>query len=295
MTRRLATAGLLLPLLTCGPGSDVRSFPNAYANAECHFAYHCCTPADRASAFFDMTALATQLNFDDEPTCDTQLGYLAQDQLQPLEASVQDKRMAYNQQQAQNCLNALDTAANTCDVVSFAAAVGTDGGCSLASIYTGLAAGGGTCTDHGQSLPSDCATPGAVCNIPNQTDAGLSLYTSQGTCTQPPTTGQPCVFGEPCTPGNCCDPGANNCAAYQPIGSPCDTFVLGTCSAKPCDPATSFCSTSLNPVCAPLVANGGTCQYDGQCQSGSCPNGTCQGQPTQSVQYQICTGNPDGI
>jgi hypothetical protein len=292
MKKRLSLFAVLGFLVTCGPGTDVKGFPNAYANAYCHFAYHCCTPADRAtSAFSSFTATASQLGFDDESSCDSKLGDVYQSAFQQYQDSVQQKRLGYNQNVASTCIQALSNAANPCSYQAYLDATGaTDGGCTLTDLFTGLVPAGGSCTEQ-----ADCSIQNSVCNIPNQSDAGTAIVASVGTCTAPPTTGQPCTFGQSCAVGNCCD-FTGTCVAYVSLGATCDNNFGGGCTAKPCDPSTSFCSLT-NPTCTALVSLGGTCTSDSQCQTGLvCTLGKCANPATgPATQYDICGGNPDGI
>jgi hypothetical protein len=293
MRKHLAVATLLLPIVTCGPGADVRGFPNAWATTLCHFYYHCCTPADRLAAPFPggattFTGEAASLEFDDEGSCDTKLGIERQNEAQPYEASVQDKRMAFNQQNAQSCLNAVNAAANKCDIAALLSAADLpDAGCANSDLYTGLSGAGGPCTST-----ADCAAPGATCDFP-QPDGGGLVVSSIGACNNPPGTGQPCATGGrmPCAVGNCCMGGT--CTAYAAVGSACNGSF---CGAQACDPSQAYCPTTGNATCTALVANGGSCTQGFQCQSRRCIGGTCQGNTVgPQPQYQICTGNPDNL
>ncbi|MHB1844717.1 MAG: hypothetical protein ACYCWW_07780 [Deltaproteobacteria bacterium] len=275
----------------CGPGADVGSFPQALANRNCHFAYHCCTPGDRNLIGLNQTS--SQLDFANESECDDRLGASIANTLQADQESVQDKRMTYAQSQAQACLTALDQAASSCSFDAFEATTNDGGPCVLPGLFVGAVAGGGDCTQD-----ADCAAVGAVCVFPAG-DGGTVIVTDKGSCEAPPAPGQPCATtnGEaPCAQGACCN--VATCVAYAAAGQPCQP---GGCSAAPCDPASDFCgATSLK--CTPLIANGQPCDpgdFIGySCQSGVCLAGTCQaagGTGTPQVSYQVCTGNPDGL
>ena len=296
MKRRLTLFAFVVSLVTCGPGTDVRGFPNAFAAVLCHFAYHCCTPADRSNPYFDFAAIATNEGYDDEGSCTAKLGDVFQTSVQPLQDSVLEKRLAFNQAAAQACVDSLSRAANPCSFEAYSAATNSaDGGCGTQSsgfngLFTGLVPAGGACTED-----LDCSIPNSVCNIPYQTDGGVALVASVGTCVAPPTTGQPCNGLQACAKGNCCA-FSGVCVAYVAQGGACDNNFGGGCTLKPCDPATTFCSGLTNPICAQLVANGGTCLGDGNCQSGYCNAGKCADQPAgPATQVSICSGNPDGL
>jgi hypothetical protein len=269
----------------------VSSFPSAYANAYCHFIYSCCTPADRANPAnpFSVTTQTEQnLDFDDESDCDAKLGELSQIAFQQQQASVDDKRQSYDQNDAQACLNAVSNASSACDPTAFlAATTGTGNGtalvCNTSTFFTGLVAADGTCT-----LDTDCAAVNSVCT-PLPQDGGTPVVSSTGTCTPPPGVGAACLGV--CAAGACCGGANSTCVAYVAEGATC----AAGCSSTPCDPSTDYCNAG---TCAVLVANGGACaptNLGADCVSGNCvaSSSTCQPQPTPKL--EICTGNPDGI
>ncbi len=292
--KKLAIGCAGLFLVACGPGAGLTSFPNALANEYCQFIYSCCTPADRANQAnpLDILQEETTLNFDSESDCETKLGETAQISFQTYEASVDDKRMSYDQNAAQACLTAVANAISPgCNPNAFYAAVATAGGdCTTTLLFAGLVPSDGGCT-----MSADCAVANSTC-VPATPDAGgVTVVTSAGTCAAPAALGAPCSTNGTtgaCVTGSCCGASTATCVAYVAEGATC---TLG-CDTTPCDPSQDYCTTA--GTCAALVATGGACQptvYDGtDCQSGSCD-------PTTSLclsatpDLEICTGNSDGI
>ena len=98
--------------------------------------------------------------------------------------------------------------------------------------------------------------------------------------------GGTCTVGSECTSGLCSFTGQQStgtCTAYVPEGSSCSVST----SSGICVQGT-FCQGSTGtPTCVALLADGGTCMFDSQCQSGACnganpssgTTGTC-GAPT---------------
>ncbi len=288
--KKLTASCALLLLASCGPGADVNSFPTSFADAYCHFIYHCCTPADRANPAnpFSFTATEQTFDFANESDCDTKLGAAYQIDAQPTQASVKDQRISYNQTDAQACLNALSNAASACDPNAYlAATTGSSASCNAATFVTGLVAANGNCT-----LDADCAAAHSVCT-PLPQDAGVPVISSAGTCTPPPGVGDPCAGI--CAAGSCCGAGANGliCMAYVAPGAPC----AAGCSATPCDTSKDYCDTAKG--CTALVPNGGACvpaNFGNECVSGNCDGKTSTCQPfAPTDKLEVCVGNPDGF
>jgi hypothetical protein len=302
MSRRwkLAVSGLLLAF-ACGPGADVNGFPNAYAAAYCHFAYHCCTPVERQTFPSGFAQQAVTLGFDDEGDCTSRLSASAQTTYQPLQASVKDKRITWNQTAAQACLTALSSAASSCNAQSFQIALNGDPSqpgvlavCDQTQFTTGLVAATGTCT-----INQDCAGAGSVCTPLMQTGTTQTIEAG-GTCTPLPTAGQNCPDGTCATNNSCCN--AQVCVAYVTTGATCTRSDFGECSSAPCL-STNFCGYTNNAYsCQAKIAGGQPCgvdengiKLDDSCLSGTCTNGSCTAPPGSDTTYKICSGNPDGI
>jgi hypothetical protein len=272
----------------------VNGFPSALANAYCHFAYHCCTPADRATFPSGFSNLETQYAFDNESDCDSKLAEEYQAQFQEIQASVKDKRMTWNQTGAQTCLTALNNAANPCSAQAFTVAISGDpanptalAACDVTQFETGTVAAGAVCT-----MDADCAGTGSLC-----------VVQTGGNCVALPAAGSPCK-NNACAAGACCLTTTDTCTAYQAEGAAC-AAGFGTCSTQPCDATKDYCNYNANgSTCMAKLANGTACakdQFGGNdatsCQSGFCDTTTndCAPVASQQVTYDICTGNADGL
>jgi hypothetical protein len=306
-----------LPLLLCamvavgcGTPSDVNGFPAAYAAALCHFAYHCCTPTDRAVFSGGLSTYTTQLGFDDEAGCVQKLGNAEEVYFQPHQASAKDKRLVWDNAAAQACLNALADAAKRCDPQVYQNALSGDpntptvprvcpspgGFPDHVPMVTGLVGSGGVCT-----MVDDCAGSGSFCT-PVIPDAGV-LIQSGGTCVDLPTAGKPCL-GSQCAPAtSCCSTTRNVCNGYVPRGATCtgpNDFV--PCGEPPCAP-TDFCGWTGNAnTCQAKLGGGQPCGVDmagrpinQSCVSDNCDaNNTCR-DPGNGQSIAVCRGNPDGF
>jgi len=301
MNRRfILAAACVIAVCGCGPGSDVNGFPSAAVQAYCHFAYHCCTPSERATFPNGFDNTAQQYNFDNESDCNQKLSESAQVAYQAIQASVKDKRITWNSSAAQSCIDAVNKAASSCSAQAYIIATqgdptmpGTKAVCDQSQFVTGTVAASGPCT-----ISADCSGTGSDCTPPKQTGTTQTV-TSGGTCTPLPTVGQMCQ-GQ-CEPGNsCCN--AQVCVALQATGASC-TSGGGGCSAQPCDATKDFCGwngTAL--LCSTKIAGGQPCGKDmngvdlpESCQSNQCTNGSCTAAGGQAVTYSICTGNSDGF
>jgi hypothetical protein len=274
----------------------VSSFPTAYADAYCHFIYHCCTASDRASGgagnpASDFIFTAEQDGFDDESSCDAKLAPILQSQSQVNQASVKSNRMTYNQATAQTCLNVISTVTSACDPASFNAALVDGGACDGNSLFTGAVPGGGVCTQA-----ADCAAKYSLC-APEPDDGGVEIVASTGLCVSPPAVGKPCEGV--CAQGSCCN--GTLCVAYAAEGAACDGPSCGT---APCDPSVDYCLTSLSTgmaTCTPLIPNGSACTPSlggADCQSGLCgaDGGLCVSLASLEppTKIEVCIGNPNG-
>jgi hypothetical protein len=301
MNRRLklALAGLVLAFACGGAGADVNGFPTAYVQAYCHFAYHCCTPVERETFPPGFASQAETLGFDNESDCVARFTGTVETAFQPIQASVKDKRITWQQTGAQACLTALQNASSKCDAQGFNIAIngdpaqsGSKGVCNATNYVTGVVGASGACT-----ISQDCSGTGSTCTPPPQTGGGNTIQAG-GTCTQLPVAGQPCP-NQQCETGNsCCN--AGTCVAFVATGGPC--VRQGTCSSSPCG-STDFCGWSNSAYsCQAKIAGGQACGKDqvgvdlpDSCSSGQCQNSTCTAPPGSNTTYKICTGNPDGL
>ncbi len=293
---------VFLLLAGCGSSSGLSSFANAYAASYCHFAYHCCTPSDRANPQnpFEVTSGSEEiLGFDSEDGCATSLGVIVEVDLQPYEDSVAAKRISYNQAEGQACLSAVAAAASSCDPNAFLATAQDGGACYIPAFFTGLASASADCT-----MDADCAAANSICA---RVDAGMGgqgeppeVITGAATCVSPAAVGMTCLDSN-CAVGSCCSYMTATCLGYVAEGAMCDF----SCESSPCDPSSDYCDAMGTGVCQPLIANGGACNtyYDGtDCVGFDCvPNGngdgmsgTCKSASTAEV-IQICVGNPNGF
>jgi hypothetical protein len=150
---------------------------------------------------------------------------------------------------AQACLNIFNQLGSSCDLTSVSASIEDD--CSLAKIYLGTVAPGGAC-----AVDADCATPSgdgveafSVCNTEDQGSSGGGS-SGGGFCV---TTTIATTVGAAC---------AQSVSQGTPQDSECGAGL--------------YCN---NGLCASLVAAGGACTFQGQCQDGlycdQTGNGTC--------------------
>jgi hypothetical protein len=351
MTRfRLACLAGVALTASCssGGGADVNAFPASMASSICHYYYHCCTPVDRQEVSdvygAGFTAVAGNLGFDDEASCKEKLPPLLQTAAQPYQEEVARSRFTYDQSKAQACLDALNGAADKCDPAAFFGAQPPLGMLTDPHLPEGVYindAGAATCSFHSflkgkvaiaASCISDdeCATPGAVCALPDAGSTGVpvdagpyvtNIDSSLSVCIPPAAVAQQCTIdgyppGTACGPGSCCqrdlDAGGFSCVSYVPENGPCsddNIAVFGItcnnrCAQKPCDPVKDYCranSQGLGGTCLARIADGQTCDSnDGQSPSCSCqhscdPNGVfCEGQ-SHVITYAVCKGNPQGL
>jgi hypothetical protein len=288
--------------LSCSSTSDVNGFPSSYANAYCHFAYHCCTPADRSKFPPGFSNAEASLNFDNEGDCNSKLSDSTQAQFQDVQASVKAKRMTWSSKAAQTCLTALNKATSPCSALAFNTAIygdpnnpGAPAACDFGQMETGTVGAAGTCT-----LDQDCAN-GSRCSIPTR-DGGTPIVQSTGTCVPLPDAGSPCAAGGMCATGSCCTFSTGICAALQPTGAACDNFFGPgfLCTAKPCDETADYCHFDAGtgtcqpklPIGTPCALNSFGAPYADSCQSGNCVAGTCAAVP--QTEYNVCTGNSTG-
>jgi len=138
--------------------------------------------------------------------------------------------------------------------------------------------GGLPCSD-GYCCNSACGGSCQACNVP----ASLGTCTTLAANAQPHTGHPPCTGTDPGCGGSC--QGSATCSYPT---SACGTAsctasgsyqAAGTCSNGACTmPPPQACASGkycTGGACADLVANGGTCQSNGQCSSGNCSSSTC--------------------
>ncbi len=296
---------LVLLLAACGSSSTgLSAFASGYAASYCHFAYHCCTPSDRANPEdpFAITAMTEHtLGFASEQGCTTSFGVQVEVALQQYEDSVSGKRMSYDQADGEACLSAMTATAAACDPNAFWAASQTGGACDVRVFFTGLVPATGDCTMNG-----DCAAAGSNCD---PVDGGIvsegdtpEVVTGAAACTAPLPVGAMCTEDD-CVAGACCSFFSylsSNCLAYVAEGAMCDPG----CETAPCDPSTDYCDVVGTGDCQPLIASGGACNPNNEgtdCQGFNCVpdlsdetgnTGTCQ---SDTPVIQICVGNPNGF
>jgi hypothetical protein len=303
LVKKGSVSWVWLLLAGCGSsGTGLSSFVNDYAASYCHFAYHCCTPSDRANPEnpFAVTAMAEQTyGFATEQGCATAFGAQAEIAFQPYEDSVSAKRMSYDQADGQACLSAIDAAAATCNPNALWSASQTGGACDALAFFAGLVPAGGECT-----MSEDCAVGDSICT---PVDGGIfsaggtqRAISGAATCASPAPAGAMCS-GNGCAVGTCCSYfNATTCVAYVAEGAMCDPG----CEMAPCDPTADYCDSQGTDACQPLIASGDTCNpyYQGtDCRGFNCvpdindPSGTIGTCQSEAPVIQICVGNPNGF
>ena len=258
--------------------------------AQCHFAFACCSAAERTDfagglARFRSEDNCVQTLLEDNGVCANE---------RVVHESVNQGRFSYDTALAESCLKPAIDAANSCDG---GAVLGDDlpdppTECEDASGFafgTGLVANGDPCFNS-----FECADEGAICDPPEDDPADdETLRTSVGSCRAPAKIGDDCSADGSdglCEPGSFCN-GADVCEedpALLPNGAGCNNDR--DCLSDFCDDITDPAAAS---VCADKLAAGAACNNNGDCASDVCEpndagNDVCQAPDT--IVVQACNG-----
>jgi hypothetical protein len=211
--------------------TSLDGFVEALIRADCHFAFACCTPPERASFF--------PLNFKDEGACveeSLEQGNGANSVVDRAKAVVAAGKGEFQQDRADECLKPLLDAKNKCDSQAVLAPEPQDPVCAAEAargFVQGNVEDGDDCDDD-----IECADFGFCDRV---TDAEEDTLTTKGKCVAAKPQGEECIDDEGnvsfCFPGTQCTPDANgNFTCEEPE----------------------------------LLDNGEECDFDAQCESGVC-------------------------
>lgn len=114
----------------------------------------------------------------------------------------------------------------------------------------------------GKPEGEECLTPPVYCQ------EGLECDPSNGTCGPPPAPGGPCDANYMCPGEQLCTGQDMTCVPLPDIGQDC---LNGRCAEGWCD--------FSEMTCRALLEQDESCTSFEQCESGYCPNGTCQQKP----------------
>ncbi|OGQ09199.1 MAG: hypothetical protein A2138_22185 [Deltaproteobacteria bacterium RBG_16_71_12] len=257
--------------------------------AQCHFAFACCSAAER-NAF--ATGLAGYRN---EGNCVQQLlddsGVCGNERV--VHESVNQGRFSYDAALAERCLKPAIDAANSCDADALLGGGLSDEATECVNVNgfafgVGLVAAGDPCFNS-----FECVDPGAVCELPqDDPDDNQVLVTRVGDCRAPANVGGDCSPDGSdglCEPGSFCN-AADVCEQVPPLsanGTGCNSD--NDCASDFCDDVTD----PVVPVCGDRFADGAACNSDNDCLSDICEpddagNDVCQSPPELIV--EACNG-----
>jgi hypothetical protein len=273
--RSFALTALLF--LACASPTSLDGVVEASVRAQCHFAFACCTAPERAT-------FLSSSDFRDEGTCvseSLEQGSELDNIVARAKAVVAKKKGAFDEARAQECLQPVFDAQNSCDAdVVFGGGFVGDGRCdddAARGFVTGNVKDGGACDDD-----IECADFG-TCDTSGG-DAGV--VTTKGKCRAAKGEGEDCSgAGDRCTPGTACaaaDSGGSTCQTPE-LADDGERCASGTdCKGKFCVPKTvRFCDFSQTAcdVDADCADFGETCveSRDLVCASESAKVEACDG------------------
>ncbi|HWO23652.1 MAG TPA: hypothetical protein VNO30_33150 [Kofleriaceae bacterium] len=240
-----------------GDGVDVSSSGDnvcgEISEVACNNLYQCCTEGE-IEDFLNVSEPRTELQ------CREDVKRSCERALLTLNDSISAKRVTFNAERMNACLNAMVAPDDSCGMIS--ATVPWREAC-MESAWEGTVAVGGTCI-----FGHDCAgAPDNFC-APNQK------------CTAKPTAGFPCGSG--CASGFYCS--GTTCQPRLAVGAPCTSS--SQCSQD------LFCDTSVPTmaVCAARQPGGSTCTSSAGCLSGQCAPGQCMGSTQSCFRDTDCSG-----
>jgi hypothetical protein len=247
-------------LLGCGgDGVDIDTDQNnvcsEIAEVACHNMYQCCTEGE-IEDFLGVGDPRTEAQCRDDVRSDCVR------QIASLDFAVDEKRVRFDAEIMNDCLDALVAPSDTCATIE--TTLPWDAAC-MNSAWIGLVADGGRCL---ASL--ECASEDSFCGA-NQTciarpgdgqpcgaaGCATGLFCSAGTCRPQLAAGGACTSTNQCLEGLFCDTDAAPavCAERRAIGEACTSSAA--CASDRCNPG----------LCA---RNGQTCFADNDCFGGAC-------------------------
>lgn len=266
------------------------------ARGVCDALYRCCDATSRAAYFAPMRTQERLASLRDRIPVD---GALDQGMCPMLLADVfrvvplggwvsaaLEGRVAFRASEADQCLARLRTAACGGEV-STALADGTCfgfspplGGAAQRRMFVRTSTEGASCTGIadgvGGALYGTCDPSQAFC-CNAASGRCLPAGAAVGTCRPAGRVGAACGISPElriCATGLECDASTGRCAA--PVTAslrPGDRCAMGTTLLGECQE--SFCDLGATDRCVALIANGGTCSFAYECQSGQCSTGRC--------------------
>jgi hypothetical protein len=244
MRSLLGVSLVLIGLVACGGGVSVSTNASnvcsEVAEVACHNLYQCCSEGE-IEDFLNVSEPRT------EPQCKEDVRRLCERNIVKLDTAIEAKRVKFESETMNKCLEALVAPSDTCAIVGTMLPWTEE---CMDSAWVGLVADGGQCF-----ATNECASKNSICAT-NQT------------CTPRPVAGEPCgQFG--CAPGNFCQTGI--CRAQLGTGQAC-TSSLQCIQPLFCD----FAATGT-PVCTDRLDGGAACSSNQNCKSGQCIPGTCAG------------------
>jgi hypothetical protein len=278
----------------CKPGA--RDMCERYAVAYCKFQYQCCNARERAQ----LIGFGGVTEHSSEEECVEERQRVLCSLLAQYEDAERGGRLEWDYEGSNECLGAVETAANECSAEDFLSFQFGADGCALGELTSGLVENDDTCF-----LSDECADDEALCT-PEETDPDEIVVTAKGTCTPPPGVGDECPDGF-CRDGSFCDVAVdpNVCVPLLDEGEDCDADLQcltsncegAVCSAKrdndaqctsPGQCASGFCDYYDTFTCQPLQGDGEPCADDDECAGGECNlnDNTC-GAP-DNIEYDIC-------
>lgn len=143
-------------------------------------------------------------------------------------------------------------------------------GFCTAKLPNGASCGADYVCQSGNCIAGFCSNfaPAPQCGCPGCPSCPWNYYCSDfNTCQPKRSVGQSCNNGAQCQTGYCW----SGVCQSSPPGQQCGCSGCAAC------PYNFYCTGMYGGVgyCSPKVLNGGSCNYDGMCQSGNCNGGTC--------------------
>jgi hypothetical protein len=251
----LGVSFIWIGLVACGGGVSVSTNADnvcsEIAKVACHDLYRCCTEGEIERSL-GVTDPRT------EPQCKEDLTRRCNRNIAPLDEAISAKRVRFDSELMNHCLDALVAPDDACATVETAPPWVE---ACMNTAWVGLVPDGVQCFHS-----FECASKDSVC-APNQT------------CVAKATAGQPCgQFG--CATGLYCQAtaGTPTCQPQLGEGQPCTSTTQ--CQTK------LFCDTaSPTPTCTSAKDGGQACTSNLGCKSADCLPGICAGSTTQ------CTSN----
>jgi hypothetical protein len=180
---------------SCAPAQAVGGYCLERARLLCGLQYQCCNAAERNAESFAILNLASGGHTTEEE-CVERVTPLVCQAHGPLEEADATGRGVWDEENAADCLDALDRAVKQCDAEDyFAADLGV---CDPSVLMEGQQKTGDLCFAH-----AECAGTRASCVTRKSSDPSESLTTAEGECVNLPGVGDPCTDGA-CAAGHYC-------------------------------------------------------------------------------------------